>query len=336
MESKLSPGPSVDISVVVVSYNTAQLTIDCLSSVFEQTADTSIEVIVVDNASTDDSAERIAAEFPKVVLLASKENHGFGVATNIGVSVAHGEWILLLNPDTVVKDHAIDNIFTFANDNPHAAVFGGRTVDQFGNLDPTSCWAKTTPWSAFCRALGLSSAFSGSNLFNPEAICGWQRDTVREVDVITGCFLLVKKLDWSTLGGFDPRFFMYGEEADLCLRASKSGMRLLFCPSAEILHYGGASETVRADKVVRLFKAKAQVYALHWSKPAFWFGRLTLTLWAWSRFILCWTRMLFNRNAKESYTTWKNIWGKREAWRNSDLRSISALSEAERRIPTIE
>jgi len=319
-----------------VSYNTADLTIDCIASVREQTVGCSFEIIVVDNASPDDSADRIAERFPDIRLIASKKNYGFGVASNIGAYAACGDWILLLNPDTVVKDNAIDKLLGFARSNEHGAIFGGRTVDEEGNLDPTSCWAKTTPWSAFTRAVGLSTIFRQSSLFNPEMMLNWQRDSVREVDIITGCFLLVSAENWKSIGGFDPRFFMYGEEADLCLRAAEKGMKLFFCPTAEIMHYGGASETVRADKVVRLFRAKAQVFALHWSKGAAAFGRFTLDFWSGSRSFVSWIFCPFSESARNSHEAWINIWKRRAEWHKPDERPYSALTVEELRVPIVE
>src|SRR5690606_35725860 len=120
----------------------------------------------------------------------------------------------------------------------------------------------------FCVATGLSSLFRGSSLFNPEGYGGWKRDTVREVDIVSGCFFLIRRELWERLGGFDPAFFMYGEEADLCLRARKLGARPMVTPEATIVHYGGASERVRADKMVRLLQAKALLIRRHWGPVA--------------------------------------------------------------------
>ena len=107
-------------------------------------------------------------------------------------------------------------------------------------------------WNLFCRAVGLTGLFPQSRLFNAEAYGGWKRDTEREVDIVTGCFFLIEHRFWDTLGGFDPLFFMYGEEADLCLRARPLGARPRITPDARIVHYGGASERVRAEQIIRV------------------------------------------------------------------------------------
>src|SRR5690606_2943956 len=118
-----------------------------------------------------------------------------------------------------------------------------------GSLNPTSCWGRSTPWSEFCHAVGLSAAFRGSRLLNPEGLGSWRRDSVREVDIVTGCFLLLPRALWERLGGFHPDFFMYGEEADLCLRARRLGVRPIITPEATIVHYGGRSENKRIQKM---------------------------------------------------------------------------------------
>lgn len=263
------------ISVIVISYNTRDMTLDCLRSVVAETR-VSHEVIVVDNASSDGSAEAIAAAFPNIRLIASEENLGFAVANNLAAREARGEYVLLLNPDTVVLNRALDKLVAFAQARSDARVWGGRTLYADGSLNATSCWGRMTLWSLFCYALLLNTIWPRVALFNPESYAGWPRDTVREVDIVTGCLLLMKRADWDVLAGFSPVFFMYGEDADLCLRARRVlGARPVITPEAEIIHYGGASEAVRADKMVRLLRAKVTLIRLYFPKVlrplALWF-----------------------------------------------------------------
>ncbi len=321
----------IDVSVIIVSYNTRELTLDCLRSVFEQTRDATIEVFVVDNASADGSADVIAAEFPQVRLFALDQNLGFAAANNFAARHAQGEWLLLLNPDTVVLDRAIDRLVAFARrsaaEDPACGIFGGRTVFADGRLNPTSAWARPTLWSAWCMATGLTSLFRGHRLLNPEAMPHWQRDTERQVDIVTGCFLLLRRSLWQQLGGFDPAFFMYGEEADLCLRARKRGVKCLICPDATIIHYGGASEPVRAQKKVRLLRAKAQLFHRHWSRPAARLGVLLLDLWACSRMLSFWAASRLRPRLRANHESWRSVWRQRAAWH---------LSAADRRpTPTV-
>ena len=272
------------LTIIVVSYNTREMTLACLRSVRDQTR-TPHEVIVVDNASSDGSAAAIAAEFPDMRLIAETENHGFARANNLAAGRARGEYLLLLNPDTVVLDGAVDTLLAFAGANPEAKIWGGRTLNADRSLNPTCCWGRMTLWNVFCRTVGLSGIFPRSAVFNAEAYGGWDRDSVRPVDIVTGCFLMIGRDFWTELGGFDATYFMYGEEADLCLRAARLGARPRFTPDAEIVHYDGASETVRADRMVRILRAKAQVIRDHFPGVQRPLGLLIFRLWPFSRWL---------------------------------------------------
>jgi hypothetical protein len=300
------------VSILVISYNTREMTLNCLRSVEAETA-VPHEVIVVDNVSSDGSAEAIAAEFPGVTLLAEQENHGFAMGNNIAAARARGEYVLLLNPDTVVLDHAIDNLVAFAERCPEARIWGGRTLFADGSLNPSSCWRRMGFWAIVCRATGLTGIFPQSELFNPEAYGGWDRGSERQVDIVSGCFFLIRRADWEALGGFDPTFFMYGEEADLCLRAAgelKAKPRVT--PAATIIHHGGASEKVRADKMVRLLAAKSTLIHRHFPpmlKPLAGWG---FGLWPWSR------ALAFSvlRRGGDNAQVWKEVWGRRGEWQD--------------------
>ena len=306
------------LSILIISYNTREMTIECIRSVFDQTSEIGFELIVLDNASSDGSADAIEGEFgERVRLFRSEDNLGFAGGNNEAAKHAEGEYLLLLNPDTVVLDVAIDKLVAFAASHEEAGLWGGRTVFADGSLNPMSAWGRMTIWSLVCRALGLSAIFSGSRLFNPEAIAGWDRGSDRFVDILTGCFLLLKTDLWRKLDGFDPRFFMYGEEADLCLRAAKSGFRSLATGSATIIHYGGASERVRADKMVRLLKAKNQLIDRHFGTVTRPLGRVLLSAWPASRVIAHGFAAMIGRDkSKEGYETWRTIWRRRAEWRS--------------------
>lgn len=304
-------------SILIVSYNTRDLTLACLRSVFEQTIPGTFEVIVVDNASADGSADAIEQEFGRcITLIRSDENLGFARANNVAAKRASGEYLLLLNPDTVVLDRAIDRLVAFAEANPQAGIWGGRTVFADGSLNPSSCWRRMTLWSLLSQAVGLSSLLRGSALFNPEAYGGWARDTEREVDIVTGCFLLIRRDLWKRLGGFDERFFMYGEEADLCLRARNLGARPMVTPDATIVHHDGASARVRAEKLERLLKAKTLLIRRHWSPMMQGVGVWLLSMWPLTR-ALAWgaARRVGIDRAREASGSWTAVWRSRRRWR---------------------
>ncbi|WP_410000902.1 glycosyltransferase family 2 protein [Vannielia litorea] len=309
--------PSVPVvSIIVVSYNTREMTLACIRSVLDQTT-CPFDLLVYDNASQDGSAGAIAEAFPDVRLIADDTNHGFAKANNIAAKMVTGEYLLLLNPDTIVLDGAIDALVSFARARPEARIWGGRTLYGDGSINPTNCWGRMSLWSVTTQALGLSSLFRRSALFNPEAYGGWKRDSEREIDIVSGCFFLIKRDFWNTLGGFDPAFTMYGEEADLCLRARAMGARPRMTPDAEIVHYVGASSKVRAAKLVMLLKAKTTLIRRHfprWQRPA---GTVLLASWPLSRMLATGVlaRLLRSQRWRDAHCAWRDVWQQRNDWR---------------------
>ena len=305
----------MDLSIIIVSYNTKEMTLACIKSIYEQAKENSFEILVVDNDSSDGSADAIAKQFPNLKLFALKENLGFAKANNFASQYAVGKYILLLNPDTVVLNNAIDELLIFAENNSKHKLYGGRTLYGDLSLNPTSCWRKPTLWSTFCYFIGLSSLFRHNVLFDPESYGSWERDSIKEVDIVTGCLLMIESSLWHELGGFDESFFMYGEDADLCFRAAKLGAIPIINPDATIIHYCGASEKIRTDKMIRLFRAKKQLMNKHWSSIASFLGKLLLTYSAFLRYV---TVSILARINSAKYTEkkagWQEIWRRRIEW----------------------
>jgi N-acetylglucosaminyl-diphospho-decaprenol L-rhamnosyltransferase len=307
----------IDVSILVVSYNTRELTRAALDSLLAETKGVRYEVIVVDNVSGDGSADMIRQHPAKPELIALNENIGFARANNLAARRARGRYLLLLNPDTVVLDGAIDKLVAFARAHPKGRIWGGRTLFADGSLNPASCWGRMTPWNLICRATGLAGLFRNIEIFNGEALGGWQRDSVRQVDIVSGCFFLIEKELWDGLNGFDPMFFMYGEEADLCLRAHAFSARPLVTPDATIIHYGGASETARTGKMIKLLAAKASLIDRHWPEALAPLGLWLLSLWPLTRTLAHRLRATLwpSANAREQAATWGEIWSRRAEWR---------------------
>lgn len=305
-----------ELSIIVVSYNTRQMTLDCLTSVVEQTQCVSYELIVVDNASSDGSAEALGRHPGVSRLIALDENIGFARANNLAVAEARGAFVLLLNPDTIVLDRAIDRLMSFAEKTPSAMIWGGRTLFRDGRLNPTSAYGRMTPWRLLCRATGLAAVLPKVPLFNGEAIAGWDRDSEREVDIVTGCLLLTTRELWQRLGGFDPVFFMYGEETDLCLRARKLGARPRIAPEVTIVHFGGASEATREGKLVKLLAAKATLIERHFTAPMKVPGLFLNAMWPLTRWfaLSVWGRLTGRDTDLEKANVWRSIWQRREEW----------------------
>lgn len=302
----------VDLTVIVVSWNTREMTLRCLETLFETTPNLNMRVIVADNGSEDGSADRIAERFPQVDLIRNEGDFGFARANNEAMRRVDSEWVLLLNPDTEVHPNAVANLLAFAKQHPEAGITGGRTVFPDGSLNKTSCWNRMTPWSLFCFLSGLSIVFKRSEFFNPEAIGSWKRDTVRQVDIVTGCFFMISVALWRRLGGFDSRYFMYGEESDMCLRAAALGYRPMITPDAQIMHLGGGAAP-KAVRKLQAWKAKATEVRGHWSKPMVPVGLFELWL-------CCGTRALGSvilgkmKGHSELTSDWLMLWGKRHEW----------------------
>ncbi|MCB1520847.1 MAG: glycosyltransferase family 2 protein [Hyphomicrobiaceae bacterium] len=305
------------VSILIVSYNTRELTLAAIESASRETT-ANHEIIVVDNASSDGSAAAIASHPSRPRLIALDENIGFGRANNLAARHATADLVLLLNPDTVVRDGAIDRLLEFAAERPAAKIWGGRTIFADGSLNPSSCWHRMTVWNQFCRTSGLAAIFRTSELFNGEAFGGWQRDTVREVDIVSGCLLLIPRALWNELGGFDPLFFMYGEEADLCLRAIRAGARPAVTPTATIVHLGGASEATRSAKMIKLLAAKMSLANRHMHGLERALTHLLITAWPLTRLTALRLASMVSRNeaTSKSAAAWSDIWRERDAWRS--------------------
>lgn len=306
---------ALELTVVIVSYNTCALTLACLDTLFAATRRTGLHVVVLDNGSTDGSADAIAAAYPQVELIRSQRNLGFAAANNHVAASAETEWLLLLNPDTEVHDGAVDQLLDFARAHPEAGITGGRTVFPDGSLNPASCWMRITPWSLFCLATGLTTVFRNTAFFNPEGIGGWQRDSVRQVDIVQGSFLMISRALWSQLGGFSPRYFMYGEEADLCLRAIAEGYRPMITPDAQIMHLAGASSPRRADKIAAVARGRMTLIRDHWPGTLVPLG--VVLMWFWGAVRVSAAGLLSlaaPARYRPLFETWRAVWARRQDW----------------------
>jgi N-acetylglucosaminyl-diphospho-decaprenol L-rhamnosyltransferase len=299
----------LDVSVVIVTYRCRGEARECLASLYRVTTGVSFDVVVLDNASNDGTVEMVASEFPAARLLPLDENIGFAAGVNRAAAEASGEFLLLLNPDTVVHEGAVESLVAFARSRPQHGIYGGRTLDPDGTVNPGSCWGRPTLWSLFCFATMLSTAFKRSSVFNPESLGRWPRDSVREVDIVTGCLLLAERRVWDELGGFDTRFFMYGEDADLALRAAHLGYRPIITPDAVITHEIGVSSQNQADKLVLLYQSKAELVRKH-------FGPMSRPLGLTLLWLGVGARALLSGGSQKSAAraAWREVWRARSQW----------------------
>jgi hypothetical protein len=303
-----------ELSVIIVSYNTREMTLKAIETLYAHAGDIAMQVIVWDNASEDGSCDAIARAFPQVELHRSPDNLGFAAGNNRAAESAKGEWLLLLNSDTEVLPGAIQSLMGFAKSNPGAGIVGGKTLFSDGTLNATSCFNRMTVWSLLCYSTGLSRLFSHVSLFNPERIEGAKMDHVRHVDVVTGCFFLLKTELWRELGGFDLRYFMYAEETDLCLRAAKFGYRPMITPQATIVHHGGASAISSAVKQQQSYRGKATIIRDHFGAVRARLGLAMLWFTALNRHASHSLLRALGRPANDKAAMWKAVWERRNDW----------------------
>lgn len=299
-----------EISIIMVSYNTAEYTQRAIESVFNETNESNFEIIVVDNASTDNSVALLKANFPHITLIESAGNSGFAGGVCLGVAQARGEFLLLLNPDTIILDGAIDKLLLFAKQRPDNGIWGGVTLNHDKSLNTQHAWTRPTFNTLLFSALGLSKVFSKSCFFNQANYGCWARDSVREVDILSGCFFLTRRKVWDQLGGLDPQFFMYAEEADYCLRAIKQGYQPIVTPEARIIHHGGVSHTRFSGKLVKLLKGKVELINRHVSSNKRPVYKFLLYLYVLNKHML----HKFFKPQSEETREWRTVFEQRSDW----------------------
>lgn len=244
------------VSVVIVSYNSRELLEACLASIEPEQYD---RVIVIDNASTDGSAQLIRENFPWVTLIASDKNHGYGGAANLAVASCSSKYVLLLNCDTLLQPGSLQALSEYLDLHPQAAIVGPALVGPDGTRQ-ASCYSFPTPLQVLLRETSLSKAWPYAQSNDPPRFA-------RAVPWVLGAALTIRKQAFESVGGFDRSFFMYYEEVDLCYRLKRSGWQTHFLPSATVTHIGGAStKQQRTAMTMQLYKSLCLFYRQHYSR----------------------------------------------------------------------
>jgi len=268
----------MDVSIIIVNWNTRDILRGCLSSIFQRTQGIEFEVIVIDNGSSDRSVEMVEAEFPQVVVIANAENRGFAAANNQGIAIAKGRYVLLLNSDTIILDDVIKKTVLFADAHREAAVVGCRVLNADRTLQQT-CFMFPSVLNMLLAATYLYKLFPRNRFFGRERMTRWNRNSVSEVDVVTGCFMLVRREAIEQIGLMDERFFVYGEETDWCYRFKKNGWKIMFTPDGQIIHYGGQTTRQMARKFrLQVLGSQLIFMKLHRGKLSFLLARLLTAL----------------------------------------------------------
>ncbi len=249
------------LSIVIVNYNVKYFLEQCLHSVEKAMTPIESEVFVVDNNSVDGSNEMVRSKFPWVKLIANNENVGFSCANNQAIKIAAGEYILLLNPDTVVEHDTLIKCVNFMDRQKDAGGLGIKMVDGKGKFLPESKRGLPTPDVAFYKIFGLSYLFPKSKLFGKYHLSYLDNDKIHEVEILSGAFMMLRKETLDKIGLLDETFFMYGEDIDLSYRIIKAGYKNYYFPEARIIHYKGESTKKSSINYVFVFYNAMIIFA---------------------------------------------------------------------------
>lgn len=253
----------MQLSVIILNYNVRYFLEQCLLSVQKALTGINSEIIVVDNNSPDDSCDMIRSRFPNVKLIAQQENLGFPKGNNIGVAEAKGKYICILNPDTAVAEDTFKKLFAFIEVKNNHGITGVKMVDGTGKFLPESKRGIPTPWVAVTKITGLYKLFPKSKLFNQYYAQHLEECTTGKTQILTGAFMFMEREVYNKAGGFDERYFMYGEDMDLSYTVLQSGKDNYYFPETSILHYKGESTIRNADYLKRFKEANTAFYRKH-------------------------------------------------------------------------
>jgi O-antigen biosynthesis protein len=249
------------LSVIIVNYNVEYFLEQCLNSVIKAIENVDAEIFVVDNISVDGSVAMVQSKFPSVILIENKENVGFSKANNQAMRIAKGEYILLLNPDTVVEEDTFTKVCDFMDAHPNAGGLGVKMIDGKGNFLPESKRGLPTPAVAFYKIFGLSALFPKSKTFGKYHLGFLSKEEIHEIEILSGAFMLMRKSTLDKVGLLDEDFFMYGEDIDLSYRILKGGYKNYYFPNTSIIHYKGESTKKSSVNYVFVFYNAMIIFA---------------------------------------------------------------------------
>ena len=279
----------MDLSVVIVNYQTYELTKNAINSIFDYEYPFSLEVIVVDNASSDDSLLKLKDYFKdKVKFIASPENNGFAAGNNQALKIANGKYVLLLNSDTIVWENTLENIYSFMEQHTDVGATGCRVLLENGELDKACKRTFPNVKNSFFRLFHIptSSEDDNYNLNNlPD-------DEIYEIDCLTGAFMFIRKKALDEVGFLDDTFFMYGEDIDLCFRIKQAGWKIVYYGKSKITHFKGSSSKKQKSKLIyEFYRAMYIYYNKHHAKESSFFVNIIVYF---GIFVLCILKLFLN------------------------------------------
>lgn len=283
-------GNTMDLSVIILNYNTKNLLKKCLESVFKSQSNFQFEVLVSDNGSTDGSVEMVKNNFLQVKLIENKANLGFSKGNNMAIRQAIGKYILLLNSDTEVRSNAFDESINYLRQHPEVGCLGAKLILPDGSLDKAARRRFPNPWNSFLRLFGLRR-FSDYNVAGPA-------DETSEVDAVVGAYMMIPRAVVEQVGMLDEDYFMYGEDLDWCFRIKEAGFKVIYYPKAEVLHFKYGSAQAVPFRTIRLAHTAMKIfYRKHYASKYNWFFNQLVCLGISTRMCLVLIMNIF-RNKK--------------------------------------
>lgn len=281
----------MDLSVIIVSFNTNEQLRECLRHVFDSAARFSFEVFVVDNDSSDGSAEMVEQEFPRAKLIKNSQNVGYAKANNMALRQAQGRYVLLLNSDVEVAPDSFDKMISFMDNDKSVGIAGCKVVKSDGTLDKASRRSFPNFQNSLRYFLGLPSDY---NLDLPD-------DQIAEVDSVMGAFLMIRRETVEKIGLLDEAFFMYGEDLDWCYRAKAAGFKVKYAPVTTVVHHKGSSSRKLPGKALYEFhRAMVIFYMKHYSGEHNNLVNSLVKLGIWTRYCI---KVILNSFRKEKYVS---------------------------------
>ncbi len=252
------------LSIILVNWNTADLTKDALLSVYKETSGFDFEVIIVDNNSGDGSVEMIKKEFPQVILIENKDNLGFGKANNQALKIAQGDYLMFLNTDVVVLDGALNKLVNYLDQNEDVMMVGPRLLNRDLTFQHACRRMLPNTVNSFFHLFGLTKIFKNSKIVNQYKRYSADPEITGPTEALSGAAMMFRRQVYSAIGGFDETFFMYGEDLDFCKRVLDKGWKIVYVSDAKIIHFGGQSSGKRKVKsLVNFYEAMWLYYKKH-------------------------------------------------------------------------
>ncbi|MCK5306498.1 MAG: glycosyltransferase family 2 protein [Candidatus Omnitrophica bacterium] len=282
------------LSIIIVNYNGKELTLNCLKSIYEKLKGVEYETILVDNASSDDSVEVIEKSYPQVNVIKNDDNLGFSKANNQGIKIAKGDYILLLNNDTLLKEGDFSNLLEYMESKADVGILGCRINNPDGSLQ-LSCYKFPSMREMFTHYTLLTKLFPDSKLFGDYR--NWPHNKIEEVDFVIGAFFLIKRAVIEKIGMLDENFFLNAEESEYCLRAKKAGFQTVFHPGYEIIHIGGATKkNMKKIEIISSIRGTELLIRRHYSLVYFITYKLLSFLLSLIRFVIFGIVLLLSKN----------------------------------------